>query len=473
MEESKRQLLAEARAAEKRGDAKGAGDAYARAGAHEDAARVYLAGGYFVETGKSLLQLSGYGGSRATYGDPNRKGLMLKAAICFSRGGDIPRAVELFVACGEKGRGVELLRSVGDLANAARLEADRSGHVGLVGYARPDKAQPENELQAARRLESSGKREAALETYASLQQWQDAARLARTLGKLDRAAEYYEAADLPFEAAECYFAIRDRDQALESLWRVTPTHPRYRDACVMAIKACADRSVMNFELEHLVAKFMTTPPKTDAEAEAMYSLAILFETHRSFDSAASCYRLLLSVRPHYQDAADRLRAAADEEQGASAQDFERIVKEEQGFRDAVKRHETPVLGTPVLSAGLIGEDSVPDVPPIPDLPDLPSLPSLPALPGGQRLAAKAAQPPAPTPAPVAERRRSARAAWAPSSAHAIWSWARTSPSSFSPPAWSTTRSLAASAKRCRCPASSATPMSFACTTSAVGARTSS
>jgi tetratricopeptide (TPR) repeat protein len=398
MEESKRQLLAEARAAEKRGDAKGAGDAYARAGAHEDAARVHLAGGYFVEAGKSLLQLSGYGSSRTAPADANRKGLLLKAAICFSRGGDIPRAVELFVACGEKGRGIELLRSVGDLANAARLEADRSGHVNLVGYARPDQAQPEGELQAARRLESGGKREAALEAYASLQQWQDAARLARALGKLDRAAEYFDAANLPFEAAECYVAIHERDQALESLWRLTPAHPRYRDACVLAIKACADRSVMSFDLEHLVAKFMTTPPQTDAEAEAMYSLAILFETHRSFDSAASCYRRLLSVRPHYRDAEDRLRAAADEEQGASAQDFERIVKEEQGFRDAIKRHETP-LETPILKPGLIAEDSVPDVPPIPDLPDLPSLPSLPALPGAQRLAAKAA---AAAPAPVVE-----------------------------------------------------------------------
>jgi serine/threonine-protein kinase len=161
---------------------------------------------------------------------------------------------------------------------------------------------------------------------------------------------------------------------------------------------------MSFDLEHLVAKFMATPPTTNAEAEAMYSLAILFETHRSFDSAASCYRRLLAARPHFKDAEDRLRAAADEEQGASAQDFERILKEEQGFRDAVKRHETPISGTPVLSAGLIGEDSVPDVPPIPDLPDLPSLPSLPALPGAKRLAAKAAQPaePAATPAPVVE-----------------------------------------------------------------------
>lgn len=401
MEEPKRQLLSEARAAEKRGDLKAAGDGYARAGQHENAARVYVAGGHFAEAGKSLLQLSGQGAGRLAYGDPSRKGLLLKAAICFSRGRDIPRAVELFVACGEKQRGVELLRSVGDQANAARLEADHAGHVELVGYARPHKVQPENELQAARRLEAAGKHEAALDAYVSLEQWQDAARLARALRKLDRAAEYYDAANLPFEAAECFFALRNRDQALESLWRVTPAHPRYRDACVLAIRACADRSTLSFELEHLVAKLMTTPPKTDDEAEAMYALGILFETHRSFDSAASCYRQLLAARPHYRDAPDRLRAAADEEQGASAQDFERIVKEEQGFREAVKRHETPIE-TPILRPGLIADDSVPDVAPIPELPDLPSLPSLPALPGAQRLAAKASAAAAAAPAAPAE-----------------------------------------------------------------------
>jgi hypothetical protein len=121
MDDPKRRLLADGRAAEKRGEHKNAGDAYARAGAHEDAARAYFAGSCFDEAGKSLLQLSGYVASRTAPSDPTRKSLILKAAICFSRGGDIPRAVELFVACGEKRRGVELLRSVGDMANAARL----------------------------------------------------------------------------------------------------------------------------------------------------------------------------------------------------------------------------------------------------------------------------------------------------------------------------------------------------------------
>ncbi|MBN2573166.1 MAG: serine/threonine protein kinase [Deltaproteobacteria bacterium] len=406
MEESKRQLMSEGRAAEKRGDLKSAGDAYARAGAHEDAARSYFAGGFFVEAGKSLLQLSGYVAGRSASADGGRRNLMLKAAICFSRGGDVARAVDLYVACGEKHRGVELLRSLGDMANAARLEADRTGHVELLGYARPDKAQPEEELRAARRLEATGKREAALEAYAGLQQWQDAARLARVLGKLERAAEYFDAAAMCFEAAECHFAVRRRDEGLACLYRVTPTHPRYREACVMAIGACADRSTLTFDLEQLVTKFLATKPATDKEAEAFYAMGLLFEGARSFDSAADCYRHLLAARPGYRDAADRLRAAADEEQGASSKDFQRIVAEEQGFREAIKRHATPIANpivTPELRAGPIATDSVPDVPPLDDLPELPSLPSLPALPGGKRLQAAAPAPAAAAaPAPVVE-----------------------------------------------------------------------
>ena len=399
MEESRRQLVTEGRACEKRGDLKGAGDAYVRAGTHEDAARVYLAGGCFEAAGKSLLHLSGYGPARSAPADANRKSLLLKAAICFSRGGDIPRAVELFIACGERRRGVDLLRSVGDMVNAARVEADRSSHVELVGYAKPAKPQPEAELRAARRLESTGKREAALEAYASLEQWPDAARLAMALGKPDRAGEYFDAAAMPFEAAECYFSIRHWDQALDSLWRVTAAHPRYREACVKAIRTCSDRSTLTFELERLVAKFMLTPPANDEEADAFYALAMLFEGNQSFDSAASCYRKLLAVRPRFRDAEDRLRATDAEEHGASAKDFGRIVQEEQGFRDAVKRHNTPIV-SPALRAGLIAPDSMPDVQPVDDLPELPSLPSLPSLPGGRHLT----PPPqvVPAAAPVAE-----------------------------------------------------------------------
>jgi len=47
-----RQLVAQARALEKRGDGKAAAEAFARAGAYEDAARLFLATGSFAKAGR-------------------------------------------------------------------------------------------------------------------------------------------------------------------------------------------------------------------------------------------------------------------------------------------------------------------------------------------------------------------------------------------------------------------------------------
>ena len=181
MEDAKKKLLAEARACERRSDWKAAGDAFAQAGAHEDAARVYLVGGNFAQAGQTLLRLAEGNQPGAA---ASRKGMLLKAAICFSRAGDVARAVQIFLDVGERRRAVELLQSVGDMANAARIEADRTGRVQLVGYGAPKEAQADQALDTAHRLEAAGKHEAAMETYAQNKQWADAARLA------DQALDY-------------------------------------------------------------------------------------------------------------------------------------------------------------------------------------------------------------------------------------------------------------------------------------------
>jgi tetratricopeptide (TPR) repeat protein len=375
VEEAKKQLLAEAHGCEKRGDNKGAGDAFARAGAHEDAARAYLAGGHFAEAGQTLVRIADYDIAHAKPAESDQKGPLLKAAICFSRAGDVGRAVQLFLAIGDRGRAVELLQSVGDMVTAARVEADWSGHIDLSKYTSPNARDLDGELQAARRLESTGKREAAMEAYACLKLWADAARLARVLGKPDRAAGYYTDASMPFEAAECYLICRDVDQALTNLYQVEPTHPRYRDACFEAIRTCADHSILTFDLEHLVEQFQATGPISEKEVEAFYALALLFESHQSFDNAAVCYQKLLNKHPHFRDAEARLHASLDEDRGASSKDFARIVREEQAVRDAVRRHTTSGM-----HQGSNVNDPMPDLPNLPDLPDLPDLPSLPEVP---------------------------------------------------------------------------------------------
>jgi eukaryotic-like serine/threonine-protein kinase len=319
-----------------------------------------------------LLRASKY--ERGQPADPKAKGALLKAAICFSRAGDTARAVELFLLVGEKHRAVELLQSQGDLVNAARIEAGH-GPVELSRLVRKANLADE-ELQVARRLEAAGKLESAMETYARLGQWQDAGRLAVALGKYPRAATFFAEAAMPFEASACYFRAQDRDAAFASLLKVPPEHPRYREACAKAVAVAADRFEVTFDLERMLARFVDSGPAGDAEVETFYRLAILFEVARSFDSAADCYRKLLARRPGYKDAEQRLQAVVVEDHGGSTKDFERIVEEEQSFRDAVRRHTTPVLAA--KAAGL-GELS-PDDGPLPDLPDLPGLPPLPVLP---------------------------------------------------------------------------------------------
>jgi len=373
MEEDRKKLLREARACQKRGDLKGAGDAYARAGAHEEAARAYLAGGFFTEAGRTLLLVADYDAQKAGPVNPGAKGALLKAAICFSRAGDVGQAVYLFLAVGERQRAVELLRLVGDTVNAARVEADRTGYVELVGYERAFGAQVASDLEAARRLEAAGKREAAMEVYAGLRQWTEAARVARSLGQNERAGGFFEEAGQFFEAAECYVLARNRDRALGALLKVPKNHPCYREACVQAIHTSADRSALCFELENLLSSFMASGPTNADEVDAFYALALLFETHRCFDRAVACYRKIIARDPKNQDAKDRLAAAEAEDRGASAEDFQRIVVEEQSFRQAVERHAKPRAQPSVPEKDV---EPPPEPPALPELPPLPSLPDL-------------------------------------------------------------------------------------------------
>src|SRR4051794_24702585 len=157
---------------EKRGDLQAAAQAFLRAGAPEEAARVLAAQGRFGEAGQALLGAIPYQRQRtASLSAPQRTGA-LKAAIWFARGGDVPKAVELFVMLGERARAVELLRGVGDHANAARIEADPSHQGTLMGY--PGAGAPTGErpgeasLPGAMALEAAGKLEAALEAFLQL-----------------------------------------------------------------------------------------------------------------------------------------------------------------------------------------------------------------------------------------------------------------------------------------------------------------
>ena len=379
MDLSVKQWLVEAQALEKRGQAGPAAEAYTRAGSHEDAARLYLSAGSFREAGQALLHSIEYDRRKRSSLDPIQRKIALKAAICFSRGNDVRQAVELFLAAGESGRAVALLQEAGDYVNAARVEADPTGRVELVGYARQETAAPDAgaSVETARNLERAGRLDAAMEVYSQLRQWSNAAGLARRLGHAEKAAGFFAEAGEPFEAARCFREIHDPSRELEQLIKVPPAHPHYREACVRAIDIASDRAQLTFELERFLNRFVVAGPATDDEFDATYRMALLFETHEFPEDAAACYRKILATRPAYRDAKDRLKASETDYRGAAAKDYERVFKEELAFREAVKRNEAP-LTTPPEKADEDPVDALPELPELPDLPDRPA----PAVPLG-------------------------------------------------------------------------------------------
>jgi serine/threonine-protein kinase len=380
MELSRKQWLEHAQALEKRGDGGSAAQSYEQAGAYDEATRLYLSGGNFLAAGRALLRSIEYDRRKRSSLDAGQRRIALKAAICCSRGGDVREAVDLFLAAGERGRAVGLLQEVGDFVNAARVEADSTGRVELVGYEKQTAAlEATASAETARNLERAGKLDEAMEAFARLKQWANAAVLARRLGHIEKAGGLFAEAGQPFEAAQCFREVRKVDSELAQLIRVPAEDSHYRAACVRTIAIASDRAGLTFELEHFLNRFVAVVPSTEDECDACYRLALLFERHDSPEDAAACYRKVLAARPAYRDTLDRLKAAETDYRGTAAKGYERVFKEELAFREAVKRNEAAPAETSSDDDPL---GSLPDLPELPELPELPNLPQ-PAGPPGR------------------------------------------------------------------------------------------
>jgi len=125
-------------------------------------------------------------------------------------------------------------------------------------------------------------------------------------GDLLGAAEAYGRAGLYLEAAQAYRAGGDAAAALASLTRVPPDHPRYREACVLAITLAGEEDRLSLALENFLARFLRGAPENDGETPALDTLARLYERHGFPENAAEVLRKLSASRPEYAEAARRL-----------------------------------------------------------------------------------------------------------------------------------------------------------------------
>src|SRR5690606_4130665 len=120
------------------------------------------------------------------------KNRALRAAICFSRGDELDRAVELLVALGERSRAADLLDKAGDPVGAARI---------LQGKTRHDAKRSDVSVEAAQALEVRHRWDLAFEAYLQLARPGDAGRMALKLERPAQAAALFADAGLAYEAA--------------------------------------------------------------------------------------------------------------------------------------------------------------------------------------------------------------------------------------------------------------------------------
>jgi eukaryotic-like serine/threonine-protein kinase len=294
--------LRAARALEKKGEPDEAADQYVRAGAHAEAVRVLTAARKYVQAAQVLIAAHGIQTTGVARLDAEGKRQALTAAILLGRGGETRRAVDLFVALGEKERAAELLRRSGDAAGAERLEV-ATGPTPLPRSPAASAATAE----AARKLEAEGRDDSALQIYLSLGQHEDAARVSQHMRRYEQAAQLYLKASKPYEAAQCSLAAGRLEQACDALAKASREDPRYRVTCRKMVAAAAAAKALSYSLEHFLGPFVSSEPKDAAEAEAFYTLAGLYAEKGLVDNAAEVYRRLLLFDARFRDASARLK----------------------------------------------------------------------------------------------------------------------------------------------------------------------
>jgi serine/threonine-protein kinase len=370
-------LIETAKQMEARGQIEPALEAYKRAGAVEEAARVLLntkredeAGGLLLHSLR-LLVVQGKVDQRAVDALPAEgKRRLLKAAICFSRGKNTELAIDIMVMLGEVPRAVEFLTKTGDTVRAQQLQADfrkksssNQFAPAMAASTTSSRALGVMNLDGAKRLEADGKFQLAMEAYIQLRQLGSAARMARMLKLPEQAAKLFSDGAMPYESALCYLELGDTGKALDQFCRVPRDDARYREASMQAIKMASGLNALDFVLENFLSTFLRQPPTSNREAEAFYELGRLYQRHDFVENARDAFGKLLEVAPNYKDARDRVEQI-DRDARGSAMVYDKILREEQAFRSGE---------SDLKRAGYFERN-------LPDLPELPGLPSLPATP---------------------------------------------------------------------------------------------
>jgi serine/threonine-protein kinase len=231
----------------------------------DEAVRTLSAVRKFGEAAEFLLSFEKIELASVASSSAEKKKAALRAAVLLSRS-EAPRsALEWFVALGEKTRAADLLRRLGDAQTAAILESEQA---------------PEGPVVMAMATER--------------------------LGRWGAAAKLYLSAGLLYDAARCFLEGAELSSAFDVLAKASRRDPRYRSTCVAAIRAAITAKAFDYRLDHFVGDFVASGPRDLAEAEALRSLAEVYEEQGFLDHAEETYRSIARFDPQFPGVQHRL-----------------------------------------------------------------------------------------------------------------------------------------------------------------------
>lgn len=289
-----------ARAFESEGLRIEAADAYGQAGLWGEAGRVLLEDRRYREAGDAWMHLLPAAPTPVTALPSEARRAAIQAALAYARAGEVPLAVGILLNVGDRERAADILNR-----NQRRDDAVRV----LRG-------EPFAENPFAPGVLSRSPRAAAARPT-----------------------------DEGLERAERLLTLGRFADALAELMKIRPEDPRYVPAVHKAVAALTEPGQIDFAVDRWLSPFLRRPKHGRSDLAVLYALGGFYDEIDFVEGAEMAWKAICAVDPEYRDAGMRLRELG-RRQRADLQAVDRIVREEESFRNADAPRRRTVAGEP-------------------------------------------------------------------------------------------------------------------------------
>ncbi|MFO8055749.1 MAG: protein kinase [bacterium] len=284
--------------------ARRSGDLFYRAGRYEDAVEAYRAGGWTLQTAKTLQEWERFEQAGEEY---LKAGENVAAAECFEKAGRHSDASRLrahhFLKVGDEEKAVPYLEEAGEYKQAAMICKRLSRW-----------------QQAAENFEKSEDFREAAEMYGKSGDNESAARVLERAGDYGSAADYYgkagnekaradalEKAGSYLEAGRSYLEQELSDQAISALQKMERDDPGFKNACFILGEIFRDRGMYDLARRYF-HRTVEDQEVSRSNLENFYQYAFCSEQLGEYEEAAGLYEKILVLDFHFRDASERLNS---------------------------------------------------------------------------------------------------------------------------------------------------------------------